>query len=159
MASARQPPRMAPVYGDIYEQCRSLTEIFKNALCYTLAFTIVSRLQESNEEDIILVCISIFIAILFAVVIKTQTEKVINIRATTLYSTFFMGPIQCILFLLEIVCNILTQFLSTLVSRYVLTWPPAANPVKDILPISVLSLVLFWALMYSIGAIHTRNLE
>lgn len=155
-----EPEVGGSMYTEIAEQCRSLIVIFKNALCYTLAFTIVSRIQEANEEDIILVCISIFISILFAVLIKTQTEIVIRRGQTHgVYSTFFTGPLECILFLLEISCNILTQFLSTLVSRYVLTWPPATNPVKDILPISVLSLVLFWALMFSVGAIELKSAQ
>jgi hypothetical protein len=135
-----------------YAESQGLVELFKNALCYTLAYNSVSAI-DATEQDVVLVIICVSVFIFFTVAIKTQLESIFVQRSLLL--EFLTGPLECVLFLCTIVTNILTQFLSTLLARWVVTFPPGSSTnIGDVLPVAAISLILFWALMYSIGAVE-----
>jgi hypothetical protein len=155
------------VFTQVYSEARDLINIFKNALCYTLAYTTVTKI-DATEQDIILVVIGVSVVIFFTVIIKTKLQSIHTLERTENTTieeteqlrliTLFTGPLECLLFLLTIATNTLTQFLSTLLARWVLTFPPSANnPIKDVLPVASLSLIMFWTLMYSVGAVQLTS--
>jgi len=61
------------------------------------------------------------------------------------------GPIKCISFLSSITLNILTQFLSTLVAKYVLTFVPDPSNIKEVSYVLLIVLSLFWCMLYALG--------
>jgi len=155
------------VFTQVYEEAQGLVSIFKNALCYTLAYITVTKI-DATQQDIVLVVIAVAVVIFFSVVVKTQLEKLFappvstdtNTRDTTAANLIllFTGPLECLLFLLTITTNILTQFLSTLLAKWVTTFPPSNNnPTRDVLPVACLSLVLFWALLFSVGGVQLTS--
>lgn len=64
------------VFSQVYSEARDLINIFKNALCYTLAYTTVNKI-DATEQDIILVVIAVSVVIFFTVVVKTKLQTLL----------------------------------------------------------------------------------
>ena len=138
---------MASLFSDLVSEGLELDTLFKNALCFTLAYTTVQSMI-ATEQDIVIVGIGVVIGIFFLVLLKNQLQYLQKEHANSISQ----GPLAALLFLCDLSVNTFVQFISTLMAQWVTTFPASVeNPVKDILPIVLISITLFWSLLYSVG--------
>ena len=131
----------------IIQQSGDLLQVFQNALAYTVA---LSALQQSAEDNSDFFIVSLSVSIIVGLLAFARNQlKVLSVDSDV---ELVHGLIQCSRFLLNLACNIFTQFLSTLVARYVITFVPTlSDPLTNVLPTLLITLSLLWALLYSLG--------
>ena len=138
----------------LQQEGSQLLSLFKNAVSYTLAITALTELSKSTPDYLFLILgtLSCMILLLFV-----QTEVNIILKSSKVtkalgsFYDFILGPLKCTSFLLSIVINILTQFLSTLLAKYVLTFTPNLANFEEIIYILLVILSLFWCVIYALG--------
>jgi len=136
---------------------RSLLSVFKNAVAFTLAITTLTEISRDSPDYLYLI-MSTLVGIIFLSLIqfemKTAKQFIKNEFKESndkQWISIIHGPMKCISFLVSITLNILTQFLSTLIARYIITFVPDTTNIYQVGYILVLVLCLFWCGTYSIG--------
>lgn len=138
----------------LQQEGSQLLSLFKNAVSYTLAITALTELSKSTPDYLFLILGTLACTVLLLFI---QTEVNLILKSTkfttaigSLYE-FVLGPLKCLSFLLSIIVNILTQFLSTLIAKYVLTFTPNLANFEEIVYILLVILSLFWCVIYAVG--------
>lgn len=148
MENARQAMR---------DEALQVVNLFKNALCYTLAFSTVQDIEQ-NEADLVFVGISVCVCVFGVTAVKTWVAQFATLQEDYIAKDLLKGPLECVIFLLNITLNVLTQLLSTLLARWIVTLPPQSESVlTSTLPVATLSLALFWALLFSVSGAETMR--
>lgn len=138
----------------IQNEAKTLLGIFKNSVSFTLAITTLTELSKTSPEYLYLI-ISTIILIGIITLIRQEVSDIrareeVKLEQTNGVSILY-GPIRCIGFLANILLNILTQFLSTLIARYILTFVPDPTDIYQVSYILLVILSLFWCGLYTIG--------
>ena len=141
----------------IRSEARTLLSVFKNAVSFTLAITTLTEISKDSPDYLYLI-MSTISGIVFLSLIqyemktaKQASSNALNSPNGTQWMSAIHGPIKCISFLVSITLNILTQFLSTLIARYIITFVPDTTNIYQVGYILILVLCLFWCGTYSIG--------
>lgn len=139
----------------VINEARSLLSVFKNAVSFTLAITTLTELSRESPEYLYLILSTIVVVVLVTLIRLEITQMRLGIetrmKKNENYTSLIYGPVRCLGFLSNILLNILTQFLSTLVARYILTFVPDPSDIYNVSYILIIVLCLFWCALYTIG--------
>jgi len=132
----------------VAKEGKQLLSVFKNAIAFTLALTTLTEVSKESPDYLYLILSSIC---LICIVTIIQIEVDVYKASISAKGKGIQGPIKCISFLSSITLNILTQFLSTLVAKYVLTFVPDPSNIKEVSYVLLIVLSLFWCMLYALG--------
>lgn len=88
----------ADLVYEIEGETLEVVSLFKNALCYTLAFTTVQGIEQ-NEADLVLVAISVCVCVFGVTLLKGKLKSLLHSKTLP---ELFIGPFECVLFLVRI---------------------------------------------------------
>ena len=134
------------------KQGGDLLQLFENALAYTVALSALQKIADDSSEYFLLsvsVALVVFILALGRSAVTSIVEQQVSNGADR---GLTHGIFLCAKFLITLACSIFTQFLSTIVARYVIQFVPTLdNPIINVVPTLVITLSLLWILLFSIG--------
>lgn len=139
----------------ILNEGKSLIVVFKNAVSFTLAITTLTEISRESPEYLYLI-LSTIVVVALVTLIRLEITRMrgsieLKMQNDKKYSSLIYGPVRCLGFLSSILLNILTQFLSTLVARYIITFVPDPSDIYNVSYILIIVLCLFWCALYTIG--------
>lgn len=133
----------------LLQQSNDLLQLFQNALAYTVALTALQQ-TAADTSDYFVLSLSVALVVFILAFARTLLDRIIERRSKT--DSIINGIFKCLRFLVFLSCNIFTQFLSTVIARYVINFVPTlANPMSTVLPTLLITLSLLWTLLYSLG--------
>lgn len=135
----------------------ALLGVFKNAITFTLALTTLTEITRESPDYLFLMLSTLGI-IALTLIIQTEISN-LTTRSDTIdekdksHKLYYAlrGPLKCLSFLTSITLNILTQFLSTMIAKYILTFVPNPSNIYDVSYVLVIVMCLFWCALYSLG--------
>jgi hypothetical protein len=141
-----------------------LKGIFRNALTFSLAMKITDAI---HQDDVLIVIPSSIVLLYLFMGCSVLTQHLIDSAppasdggASLL--AFVSGPLAIVRDLLDLAATVFTQFIGTLLSQYVTALPPEgqdANPITEILPITLMALTYFYIGQQAYDATHTSTIK
>lgn len=146
----------------IFDEARQQILLFKNALGYTLAFQALTNSVDTRQSFVSLglsVAIVLFIIVVLRDQLRGFDRSIFNDSGrVTRQEPVLVGVIRSGHFFLDVVVNVLTQFLSTIIGRYIIEFSPDLNNLLLVVfPIILLTFTLLWTLLLSLGAERRRT--
>lgn len=140
-------PRDIPIA--VLREGKQLLSVFKNAIAFTLSLTTLDQLAQNSPDYLYLLLSTLgLIGVITLLQIEVDFYRAQPTRAVVSFAT---GPIKYLSFLTSNILNILTNFLSALVAKYIITFVPNPTDIKEVAYVLLIVLSLFWCMLYAIG--------
>jgi hypothetical protein len=141
-------PQTSTIPSSVLQEGKQLLSVFKNAIAFTLSLTTLDQLSHDAPDYLYLILATLgIIGVITLIQIEVDYYKATLTRVTSV----LLGPIKYISFLTSNCLSILTNFLSALVAKYIITFVPDPTDIKEVAYILLLVLSLFWCMLYAIG--------
>jgi hypothetical protein len=126
-------------------------DVFVNALSFTLSITAVQQYVTSNTSELITLVCTIAVLAAFFVVLETQiSDRFKSIRPGGT-ARLLAGPVGLLTHLLRTTTQVLVNFLSVTVGRWVMTLTPTDIQFWDTVTAVLLGVSLLWFVGISVG--------
>jgi hypothetical protein len=129
-------------------------DVFVNALSFTLSITAVEQYVTSNTSELIILVCTIAVLIVYLTILETQITGRFHAQLPGGTTKLLAGPVGLITHLLRTTNQILVNFMSVTVGRWVMSLTPSDLQFWDTITAVLLGVSLLWFVGISVGLIH-----
>lgn len=126
-------------------------EMFASALSFTVSITAVQQYVTSNTSELFILVCTIAVLIVYLTLLEIQITDRFYAQQPSELTKLLAGPVGLITHLLRTTNQILVNFLSVTVGRWVMSLTPPELPFWDTVTAVLLGVSLLWFVGISAG--------